>query len=272
MTRAAPVRVNSESNIAARVEGSPGARAALPTIRARRQNNASRRRRPRARAPSVRRARNRRGSLSPAPRACPRGRGGRCRALRTRRRAARRSMPQSGRLRAFTAAPAAAARSDGTATTGSPVSCARPFTTAHPIRRPVKLPGPSPTTMPSRSRGGTPTRPSVKSTSRMISAAWRRAPWTCAPAIGRRRPRTEAAARAATLAMSVAVSIASHVPVLTFPPRCAALGPRRARAGNGDRAVAPTVRRSGHSMSTLAPSRVMSSKPRSRASSGERKR
>src|SRR5438034_1144484 len=81
----------------------------------------------------------------------------------------------------FTAAPAAAAMSEGTATRSRPASCASPFAAAQPMRSPVKLPGPSPSTMPERSAGRIPSPASAKSTSRTISLAWRRAPCACAP-------------------------------------------------------------------------------------------
>src|SRR5438105_12562117 len=102
--------------------------------------------------------------------------------------------------------------SDGTVRMSSPASCASPFAADQPMRSPVKLPGPSPTTMPSRSRGRRLSRSSTKSTNRMISAACRRAPCTCAPlsATGGRP--------AATLAMSVAVSMASQCPPITALP------------------------------------------------------
>src|SRR6266566_8953262 len=105
--------------------------------------------------------------------------------------------------------------SDGMARMSRPASCARPFAADHPIRSPVKLPGPSPTTMPSRSPGRRLSRRSTKSTNRMISAAWRRVPCTCAPlsATGGRPT--------ATLAISVALSMASQGPLIPLPhPQC----------------------------------------------------
>src|SRR5947209_12099973 len=113
-----------------------------------------------------------------------------------------------------TAAPAAAARSEGTARTSKPFSWARPLAVAQPIRSPVKLPGPSPSTIPSRSARRAAARVSTKSTSRRISAAWRRAPCAWAPAS------TVAPVPTATLAMSVAVSIASQRPLIPAPPQC----------------------------------------------------
>src|SRR2546425_6749441 len=113
-----------------------------------------------------------------------------------------------------TAAPAAAARSEGTARTSKPFSWARPLAVAQPIRSPVKLPGPSPSTIPSRSARRAAARVSTKSTSRRISAAGRRAPCAWAPAS------TVAPVPTATLAMSVAVSIASQRPLIPAPPKC----------------------------------------------------
>src|SRR3989441_5181606 len=113
-----------------------------------------------------------------------------------------------------TAAPAAAARSEGTARTSKPFSWARPLAVAQPIRSPVKLPGPSPSTIPSRSARRAAARVSTKSTSRRISAAWRRAPCAWVPAS------TVAPVPTATLAMSVAVSIASQRPLIPAPPKC----------------------------------------------------
>src|SRR5438445_6324932 len=110
------------------------------------------------------------------------------------------------------AAPAAAASSEGTARTSRPLSCARPLAVAQPIRSPVKLPGPSPSTIPSRSPGRAPARESTKSTRRRISAACRRAPGAWAPAS------TVAPLPTATLATSVAVSIASQPPLIPTPP------------------------------------------------------
>src|SRR2546425_1669030 len=113
-----------------------------------------------------------------------------------------------------TAAPAAAARSEGTARTSKPFSWARPLAVAQPIRSRVKLPGPSPSTIPSRSARRAAARVSTKSTSRRISAAWRRAPCAWVPAS------TVAPVPTATLAMSVAVSIASQRPLIPAPPKC----------------------------------------------------
>src|SRR2546428_751778 len=81
----------------------------------------------------------------------------------------------------FTAAPAAAAMSEGTATRSRPASCASPFAAAQPMRSPVKLPGPSPSTMPERSAGPSPGSANAEYTRRTLSPAWRRAARTRAP-------------------------------------------------------------------------------------------
>src|SRR5437773_3787708 len=102
--------------------------------------------------------------------------------------------------------------SEGTAASESPACCANPFAAAHPIRRPVKLPGPSPTTMPSSSCGRTPACSRACSISTMISAAWRRAPCTKTPAS------VSGGLPTATLAISVAVSMASQTPPINPSP------------------------------------------------------
>src|SRR5437667_2136759 len=133
--------------------------------------------------------------------------------------------------------------SDGIARISRPASCARPFAADHPIRSPVKLPGPSPTTMPSRSPGRTLSRRSTKSTNRVIAAAWRRVPCTCAPlsATGGRP--------AATLAMSVAVSMASQWPLIPAPPsaECGMRNAELRRTVRSQRLATPIDTRTVHS-------------------------
>src|SRR5438067_519315 len=102
------------------------------------------------------------------------------------------------------AAPSAAAIRLGTAEMPIPRSCARPFAAAQPIRRPVKLPGPSATTSAARSRARAPAAASARSTSVMIWAACWRAPFAATTL------RTSRGLPAAALAISVAVSMASQ--------------------------------------------------------------
>src|SRR3989442_7821468 len=125
------------------------------------------------------------------------------------------------------AAPPAAALSEGAATGASPAACASPFAAAQPMRNPVKLPGPSPSTMPERSAGRIPSPASAKSTSRRISVAWRRAPCAWAPVSAWTGP-APARRPTATLAMSVAVSMASQYPLTPTPP----IGPRASASPN----------------------------------------
>src|SRR5213593_715304 len=110
------------------------------------------------------------------------------------------------------AAPAAHAMRLGTARTARPRSCASPLAAAQPIRNPVKLPGPSPTTSPCTSRSLTPAVSSAWSTSLMICAACWRAPRTTTTL------RVSSGVPTATLAMSVAVSMASQRALIPGPP------------------------------------------------------
>ena len=162
--------------------------------------------------------------------------------------------------------------SEGTATNCSPVSCARPFATDQPTRSPVKLPGPSldddafeiaggnrdasqrEVDKAQHLRGVTPRALDVR------AALGRHRTGSGSPAdrdardVGRGVDREPGTAGQASSTMRTSGS-----------GSCAS---RKWRSSGGAQGPA----RSGHSMRTMAPSRVMSSKPRSRASSGERSR